>query len=170
MDALEAIRSRRSIRRYTDDPVTDDEVHALLEAAMCAPSAFGQRSTRYVVVRDQATRELLANASKWAAPAGRAPVAIVVCGDTGAERYPGTYFVHDGVAALENLLTAANALGLGAVWIGVHPWEDRMAAVRDAVGLPEGVVPVATVALGRPAEVREAPDRFEAEFVHLERW
>lgn len=170
MDALEAIRTRRSIRRYSEEPVTDTELRAVLDAAMCAPSAFGQRSTRYVVVRDPATREKLASASKHAGPAGRAPVAIVVCGDTTAERYPGTYVVHDAVAALENLLTAATALGLGAVWIGVHPWQERMDIVREATGLPESVVPIATVALGHPAEQRDAPDRYEDEFVHSEQW
>jgi len=170
MDALVAIRSRRSIRHYAENPVTDEQVRAVLDAAMCAPSAFGQRSTRYVVVRDAGTRAKLATTSKHAGPAGRAPVAIVVCGDTSAERHPGTYFVHDAVAALENLLVAANALGLGAVWIGVHPWEDRMTVVSEAVGLPPHVIPVATIALGHPAEAKPAADRYTPAFVHAERW
>ena len=170
MDALHAIRSRRSIRNYSKEPVTDAEVRAVLDAAMCAPSAFGQRSTRYVIVRDAETRARLASASKHAAPVGRAPVAIVVCGDTSAERHPGTYFVHDAIAALENLLVAANAAGLGAVWIGVHPWEDRMTVVGEAVGLPPHVIPVATIALGHPEESKPAADRYAADFVHVERW
>lgn len=170
MDALDALLTRRSIRRYTDAPVTDTEVEALLRAAMSAPSAFGQRSTRYVVVRDAETRRTLSQASKYAGPIANAQVAIVVCGDTTAERHPGTYFVHDGVAALENLLIAATALGLGAVWVGVHPWPDRMEAVRAALGLPEGIEPIASVAIGRPEKVPAPTDRFESAFVHAERW
>jgi nitroreductase len=170
MDALEALLTRRSVRRYTDDPVTESELEPLLRAAMSAPSGFGQRSTRFVVVRDEATREALSRVSKYAGPAAKAPVAIVVCGDTRAERVPGTYFVHDAVAAIENLLTAAHGTGLGAVWIGVHPWADRMEAVRAAVGLPEGVEPVATVALGHPASVPEPADRWDPSHLHSERW
>jgi len=170
VEALEALTTRRSVRRYTDEPVTDAQVEALLRAAMSAPSGYGQRSTRYVVVRDAEVRRQLSEASKHAGMIANAPVAIVVCGDTTAERIPGTYFVHDAVAALENLLTAAHGTGLGAVWVGVHPWADRTDAVRTAVGLPEGVEPIASIAIGHPAAMPEAPDRYEADFVHTDRW
>lgn len=170
MDAIDALTTRRSVRRYTEEPVTDAEIETVLRAAMSAPSGFGQRSARYVVVRDPEVRAALSTVSKYSGMIANAPVAIVVCGDTRAERQPGTYFVHDAVAALENLLVAAHASGLGAVWVGVHPWADRMDAVRAAVALPEGVEPIATVALGHPAAVPEAPDRYDASFVHAERW
>lgn len=170
MEALEALLTRRSVRSYTDDPVTGEELDVLLRAAMSAPFGFGLNTTRFVVIRDETTRQALARASKHAGPAAEAPVVIVVCGDTRVERVPGTYFVHNAVAATENLLTAAHATGLGAVWIGVHPWPDRMAAVREAVGLPEGVEPVATIAIGHPLSVPAAPDRYDATFVHAGRW
>lgn len=171
MDALEALTTRRSIRRYTEEPVTDDEVTTLLAAGMSAPSGFGQRSTRYVVVRDADVRAALSRVSKYSGMIASAPVAVVVCGDTRVERQPGTYFVHDAVAALENLLVAANAMGFGAVWVGVHPWPERMEAVREAVGLPEGVEPIASVAIGRPSGAKPAAvDRFDASFVHTDRW
>jgi nitroreductase len=170
MDAIDAIMTRRSIRRYSDQPVTDAEIETVLRAAMVAPSAFNERSTRFVVVRDPEVRARLAAVSKYSGPAGVAPVDIVVCGETAAERYPGTYWVQDGVAALENLLIAANAIGLGAVWMGVHPWEERVEAVREAVGLPEGIEPLAHVALGHPAESKEPADRFDPASVHADRW
>jgi nitroreductase len=171
MEALEAMLTRRSIRRYSDDPVTDDEVAALLRAAMSAPSGFGQRSTRYVVVRDAGTRSRLSQISKYSSMIADAPVAIIVCGDTRAERQPGLNFVHDGIAALENLLVAVTAMGLGAVWVGVHPWPERMETVREVVGLPEGVEPIAAVPIGRPAESPEPiADRYDAASVHTERW
>lgn len=170
MDALEALTTRRSVRRYTTQPVTDAEVETLLRSAMSAPSGFGQRSARYVVVRDADTRRTLSEVSKHAGMIADAPMTIVVCGDTTAERVPGTYFVHDAVAAIQNLLTAAHALGLGAVWVGVHPWVDRMHAVRAAVGLPTGVEPIASVAIGHPAVLPAAPDRYDPAFVHADRW
>ena len=170
MDALEALLTRRSIRRYTDEPVTDEEVKTLLNAAMAAPSGFGERSTRYVVVRDADTRQRLSQVSKYSGMIASAPLAIVVCGDARAEHSPGTYFVHDAVAALENLLVAANALGLGAVWVGVHPWPERMESVREAVGLPEGVEPIASVAIGRSADKPVVADRYSPAFVHTDRW
>lgn len=170
MDAVDAILSRRSIRKYTDEPVQDGDVETLLRAAMAAPSAFNQQSWRFVVVRDAEVRANLSKASKHAGMIAEAPVAIVVCGELSAERYPGTYWVQDGVAALENLLIAANGIGLGAVWVGVHPWEDRVAAVRDALGLPDGVAPLAQVALGHPAETKPPGDRYDPDLVHYDRW
>lgn len=170
MDAIEALTTRRSVRHYTTEPVTDGEIETLLRCAMSAPSGFGQRSARYVVVRDASIRRDLSDASTHAGMIADAPVAIVVCGDTTAERIPGTYFVHDAVAALESLLTAAHATGLGAVWVGVHPWADRMDAVRAAVGLPDGVEPVATVAMGHPVALPTVPDRYDPAFVHADRW
>jgi nitroreductase len=170
MDALDALLTRRSIRRYTDEPVTDEQVETLLRAAMAAPTAFNQRSWRFVVVRDPEVRTALSQASKYAGPLAAAPVAIVVCGDTRAEQHPGIYWVQDCTAALENLLTAANAMGLGAVWIGVHPWADRAAAVREAIGLPDGVEPLASVAVGHPAETKPPAQRYDPELVHAERW
>lgn len=170
MDARTAILTRRSIRRYTGQPVTDEQVEGVLHAAMAAPSAFNQQSWRFVVVRDPDVRASLSRASKHAGMIADAPVAIVVCGDTTAERHPGTYWVQDCTAALENLLVAANAEGLGAVWVGVHPWEDRAAAVAEAVGLPSHVLPLATVALGWPAESKPPADRYDARFVHTDRW
>jgi nitroreductase len=170
MDALEALLTRRSVRRYTDDPVTDAELEVVLRAAMAGPSGFGQRSTRFVVVRDEQTRLALSLASKHAGPAALAPVTIVVCGDTRAEKIPGAYFVHDAVASIENLLTAAHATGLGAVWIGVHPWPERMDIVRAALELPDGVEPVATVAMGHPSNPSPPADRFDESFIHRERW
>ena len=100
-----------------------------------------------------------------------ASVGIVVCGDTGVLKHPGTiYWVFDCVAALENVLVAANALELGAVWLGVQPWPERSAAVRDAVGLPDGVEPLGMVAIGVPAESKPPGDRFDETRVHRERW
>ncbi|HET6351793.1 MAG TPA: nitroreductase family protein [Coriobacteriia bacterium] len=170
MDAIEAILSRRSIRKYTDAPVDDQTVQTLLECAMAGPTARNQQSWRFVVVRDAGQREKLSKASQWAGMIADAPLAIVVCGDESAERNPGAYWVQDSTAALENILTAVNALGLGAVWVGVHPWEDRIAVVRETLDLPEHIHPLGTIAVGHPAEGKPPANRFDAEKVHFERW
>ncbi len=171
MDAIDAIMTRRSIRTFTDDPVPAETVERLLRAAMAAPSAMNEQPWHFVVVEDAHTRERLSTMSQYAKPVARAPLGIVVCGDTTALHYPGTiYWVFDCSAALENLLVAANALGLGAVWLGVQPWPERVAAVREAIGIPEHVEPLGIVALGVPAETKPPSDRYDGARVHHERW
>lgn len=170
MDCLEAILGRRSIRRYTDEPVSEDHIEMLLRAAMAAPSAFNEQSWRFVVVTDGEVLSALSETHQYSKMIARAPLAIVVCGDRGAERYPGFYWVQDCTAALTNLLTAARALGLGACWVGVQPWPDRVKHVRETLGLPAGVEPLAQVAIGHPAEEKPPADRFEPSFVHSNRW
>lgn len=170
MDAIEALLTRRSIRRYTTEPVSDEHLETLLAAAMAAPTAFNQQSWRFLVVRDEAVRSELSKASQHAGMLADAPLVIVVCGDTQAERHPDTYWVQDATAALENILIAANGLGLGAVWVGVHPWHDRVQAVRAATGLPEHIKPLASVAIGHPAETKPASERLDWDKVRMDRW
>ncbi len=171
MDAIEAIMTRRSIRTFSEQPIPAETVEVLLRAAMAAPSAMNEQPWHFVVVEDASSRERLSTVSQYAKPLARAPLGIVVCGDTSVLHYPGTiYWIFDCAAALENLLIAANALGLGAVWLGVQPWPERAAAVREAVVLPEGVEPLAMVALGFPAEAKPPADRYDAARVHRERW
>ncbi len=167
MDLLDAIHSRRSIRQFTDAPVTDEQVETLLRAAMAAPSAHNQQPWRFVVVRDAEQRARLAEATHYASPFGRAALGIVVLGDTRGNKAPG-YWVQDCAAAVENLLLAAQAIGLGAVWIGVHPTEANVGNVASIVGTPEGVVPFCMIAVGVPAAPGPVVDRFKPEFVHAE--
>jgi nitroreductase len=170
VECLDAILGRRSIRRYTAEPVQEEHIELLLRAAMAAPSAFNQQSTRYVVVTDRELRSALALTHQHSKMVADAPLVIAVCGDRSAERYPGFYCIQDGIAALTNVLTASQGLGLGAVWIGVQPWPDRVKHVRETLGLPLHVEPLGIVAIGHPAEQKPPSGRFEAAFVHRERW
>jgi len=170
VDALEALLSRRSIRNYTDEPVSAEDVETMLAAAMAAPTAFNQQSWRFVVVRNADVRTRLSLASKHAGMLARAPLVIVVCGDLSAERHEGVYWVQDATAALQNILTAANALGLGAVWVGVHPWEDRVAAVSQALSLPPSIRPLGQVGIGHPAEAKPPAERLDWDKVRMDRW
>jgi nitroreductase len=169
MDALEAIMTRRSIRRYNDAPVTEAELETLLRAAMAAPSAGNQQPWRFIAVTDPEQRGLLSGATPYCAMIADAPLALVVCGDTRHEKHPG-YWVQDCSAAVQNILVAAHATGLGAVWIGVHPVEERERNVTKICGLPDGIRPMCMIAVGHPLEGKPAADRFEPGFVMRERW
>ncbi len=170
MDAITALLTRRSVRRFTAEPVAREQVDTLLACAMAAPSGYNEQSWRFVVVRDAQTRETLSTASNWGWMAGSAPLVIVVCGDAAAERHPGQYWVQDTAAALENMLVAAHALGLGAVWIGLYPRPERTAPVKRLLGLPESVEPLGMVAVGHPAEKKGPSSRMDWNKVHYESW
>ena len=145
--ALDVIFSRKSVRSYTDQPVTDEQVETMLRAAMAAPTGMNVQPWRFVVIRDQAVKD------KLAGPRGgmiaQAPVVFVICGETTLMRKPfgqpdaeaveveNGNWTQDCSAATENLLLAAEALGLGAVWTAAHPYEDRVNPIREALGLPE---------------------------------
>ena len=169
MDVLETIRTRRSIRKYLDKPVSKDVLQQVLTAAMSAPSACNAQPWQFVVLED---RKLLGEVPKihpYAAMAAEAPLAILVCGDTSLEQVPG-YWVIDCSAAIENLLLATHALGLGAVWTGVYPQQERVEGFRRLLGLPKNVIPHSLIPLGYPDEQPPQEERYRANRVHHEGW
>ena len=169
MEAYEAILTRRSVRAYTDQPVSDDMIQKLLVAAMSAPSAGNGQPWRFVVITERAVLDALADLLPFGKMLKQAPLAITVCGDAKGSAREG-YWVQDCSAATENLLLAAHALGLGGVWLGVHPREDRVAGVRKILGMPEQVTPLCVLAVGHPAEPSGPVDRYREERVHRDRW
>jgi nitroreductase len=169
VNCIDAIMTRRSIRRYTTEPVSDADIETILRAAMAAPSAGNQQVWRFVVVRDPEVRMRLSEVSQFSGMLAEAPVGIVVCADTREERKIG-YWPQDCSAAIENALLAAHSMGLGAVWLGVHPVAERTASVAEIVGLPEGVAPLSILSIGHPAEERPPAGRFKEAFVHYDRW
>lgn len=160
---------RRSIRKYTDEPVDEALVARLLRAAMAAPSAGDQRPWQFVVVRDRDTLRAVTTFHPYARMLGQAPLAILVCGDTRLEKWP-QFWEQDCAAATENLLIEAEVLGLGAVWLGVHPLPERVAGLRRLLGIPDHVVPFALVAVGWPAQRKPPADRYDPSRVHHDRW
>lgn len=169
MDTLEAIMTRRSVRHFTTRPVTEAELEPLLRAAMAAPSASNEQSWRFVIVRDRERIERLSRATPFARAAASAQLVVVVCADRPKLRYP-WFWVIDCAAAIQNLLLATHATGLGAVWIGVHPIAPFRSAVRKVIEAPVTVVPHSMIAVGHPADALPAVDRFKPEFIHSERW
>jgi nitroreductase len=146
-------------------------VKDLLEAAMAAPSAVAKDPWHFVVVRDAQARTRLAKALPNGKMLMDSPVGIVVCGDMEkAHDRQISYLLQDCSAAIENLLLAVSVLGLGAVWLGVHPREERITHVRAMFGLPENIVPVSAVAVGWPAEKPLPRTRYNAAAVHVEKW
>ncbi len=168
---LDSLLARRSIRAYEPRPVSPELVQAMLEAAMAAPSAVACDPWRFIVLGSAAVREQVAAGLPHGKMLGRAGVGFVVAGDPAAAHDQQlSYLLQDCSAAIENLLLAAHALGLGAVWLGVHPRESRIEHVRRVLGIPESILPVACIAVGYPAETRPARTRFRAEYVHRDRW
>lgn len=167
MDILSALHSRRSIRKYTEAPVSDEETRILLDAAMIAPSAGNAQPWHFVVIRDREALKKIADFHPYAGMAAKAPLGITICGDTSLEKYPG-FWVQDCAAATQNMLLAATGLGLGSVWTGIYPVEDRVKAFRSLLKLPESVIALALVLLGHPVTPPESKSRFKAERVHLE--
>lgn len=161
------ILARRSVRRYTNEAVSADATTAILEAAMSAPSGRNLKPWHFVVVTDRAALDALASVGQYWGMLAEAPLAIVVCSDPDVSD---KYWDQDAVAATENALLAASMLGLGAVWLGCHPNDERMNPVRELLAIPEGIVPVSVLSIGHPAETKEARTQFDASRVHDGRW
>lgn len=169
MDVLEAINSRRSIRRYTAEPVSEKVVESLLTAAMNAPSGGNQQPWHFIVVNERGILDAVPTFHPNAKMMGEAQVAIIVCGDLRLAKHPGLW-VQDCSAATENILLAAHGLGLGAVWTSIYPFPERVDALRKLVGLPEPVIPFCIVPVGFPAVSKPKPDRFDPLRVHRNVW
>lgn len=169
MDVMEAIRTRRSIRTFTKQPVPDRVVQELLAAAMSAPSAGNQQPWHFILITDRQILDQVAAVNPYAAMAAKAPLGILVCGDLSLEKYPG-YWVQDCSAATQNLLLAAHAKGLGAVWTGIYPTESRVAGFKRLCNLPESVLPLALIVIGYPAQKLRPEDRYRQDRVHRNVW
>jgi nitroreductase len=169
MEAYEAIMTRRSIRAYAPQPVPEALARELLAAGMNAPSAGDQQPWHFVAVRERKILDALAGALPYGKMLKQAPLGVVVCGDPGLEQVK-DYWVQDCSAATQNVLLAAHAKGLGAVWIGVHPREERVRSVRAVLGIPERIVPLCVVAVGYPGEPAHPVNRYREDRVHGDRW
>jgi nitroreductase len=168
---LAFIFGRRSIRRFEDTPVSDEDLHRLLLAAMAAPSAVARDPWRFVVVRDRKRKLRITEGLPNGKLLDGAPLAIVVCGErSAAQGGLEGYMVQDCTAALQNLLLAAHAMGLGTCWLGVYPRTERQEHVNASVGLPPEIEALAVVAVGHPGESKEARSRYREEYVHYESW
>ncbi len=168
---LQFIFSRRSIRKYQDREVPDQMITDLLEAGMAAPSAVKKDPWHFIVIRERQTLDKMVEFMPNAQMLKQATAAFVVCGDIiKAHDQQESYMLQDLSAAVENILLAANAMGLGTCWLGVHPRPDRMDNIRALFKLPDNIIPMCGIAIGWPAEEQPARTRFNAELVHYGKW
>ena len=165
-DRLWAIFARRSIRLYTEEPVGEADLQSLLEAGMAAPSASDRKPWHFVVVTERDTLSALAEAHPYGKMLARAGAAIAVCGDPGTS----TWWVQDCSAATENILVAAAALGLGAVWLGCHGSPGREEAIRSVLGIPDAIGVLSLLSIGHPAEKKEPRTQYNPQRVYINRW
>lgn len=168
---LENIHSRKSVRQYTSEPVSEEHVETMLRAAMAAPSAVNFQPWRFVVVTERAELDAMAEILPYAKMLKQSPLAIVVCGETvwmGGNENP--YWQQDCAAATQNLLLAAEALGLGAVWTGVYPNAELYTRLHDFLGLPSTVQPFCAIPIGHPAGDEQPKDKWKPENIHYGKW
>jgi nitroreductase len=159
--------SRRSVRAFTDAPISREQLQDLLSAAMSAPSACAKDPWRFHVITN---KKLLAEIAE-ALPNGKflaqAPAGILVCGDIAvAHGNELSYMLQDCSAAIENLLLAVTALELGACWLGVHPRSERIEYLKALFNLPENIIPLSVIALGHPQKVPAPRNRYNSEYVN----
>ena len=171
---LDNIAARTSVRAYTSEPVPDEMVETLLRAAMAAPSAMNRQPWEFVVVNDRAVLDSLAGKLRYAKMLVQAPLAVVVCAETMITHRDGSQsenglWEHDASAATQNILLAAKALGLGAVWTAAVD-EERSTAVKEALNIPGSVMPLCVIPIGFPAEDPEPKDKWKPEKIHYNKW
>lgn len=170
---LAAIHNRVSVRAFDGRPVARELIEAVLAAAMAAPSALNVQPWRFMVITERETLERLAHVLPNAQMLRAAPLAILVAADTVVSQaaLPGLdYWIQDCSAATQNLLLAADAVGLGAVWLGVKPVADRIVNVKRILALPEPIEPLNLVAVGHPAKPNPPKNKFDADKIHWEKW
>jgi len=164
---LHLIFSRRSVREYTAERIEERDIIALLEAGMAAPSANNRRPWHFVVITEKPRLKKLAEIHPHGQMLNQAALAIAVCGD---KTVAPDFWVQDCSAATENILIAAAMLGLGAVWLGVHPREQRENELRTALGIPASVGLLCLIAIGKPKIKPEPRTQFDSSRIHYEQW
>ncbi len=169
MNTLDAILTRRSVRDFKHDPVVEKDVLDLLRAGMQAPSAKNEQPWHFVVIDDPEILHAIPEFHPYSKMLMDAPLAILVCSDRKLEQKRASW-LQDCSAATENILLAAHAKGLGAVWLGIFPDSERVFGMQSLLDLPKDVRPVSLIAIGHPASQPEPVDRFNESRVHYNTW
>ena len=170
--AITNIMTRVSVREFTGEKISEAQLDTLLRAAMSAPSALNKQPWAFIVVTDEDKIAALGEALPYSRCSNHPAVAIIPCGDL-SKAIPGemsAFWINDVSAATENLLLAAHAMGLGAVWTGLHPDTNRVKLVQGLLGLPEHIIPLCIVPVGVPAEQPEIKDKYKPDNIHYNVW
>lgn len=167
------ILQRKSVRSYTDRPVTKSQLDTLVRAAMAAPTGRDMRPWKFIIINDRQAMKSLADQLPYAKMLAEAQAAVVVCGDLSIldkEGKPSTNWMFDCSAATENLLLQAEAMGLGAVWTAAYPYDERLTAVKQALQLPDHIVPLNVIPIGYPKGDTQPKDKYDANNIHYNAW
>lgn len=171
--AYQTIMSRTSIRLYSQKSVDNQSIEKILRAAMAAPTAGNKQPWAFIVITDKDILQRLSEKLPYAKMIARAPLAIVACGDL-SKAFEGTeadYWVQDVSAASENILLAAHYMGLGGVWTGVYPIQERVNDVSEVLSLPSNIIPLSVIPIGHPeGEIPETKDKWKPDNIHYNKW
>ena len=168
---IDNILTRVSVRQFTGEPISQQQIDTLLHCAMAAPSALNKQPWAFIVITDTALLQRIGNEMPNSRCQNNPACAFIPCGDL-TKAFPDQpeFWINDVSAATENLLLAAHAMGLGAVWTGVHPSAERVAQLQSLLNLPEHIVPLCIVPVGYPAETPAIKEKFSADNIHYNGW
>ena len=170
-DALSVIHSRKSVRSFTGENVTKDALDKIIRAGMAAPTAVNKQPWAFVVVTDRKTLDALAAGLPYAKMLDKAGAAVIVCAiPEKAYDKRMEFAVIDSTCASENILLAAEALGLGAVWTAAYPYKDRMDVARKVLNIPQDIIPLNVIPIGYPTGTDKPKDKYNSENIHWEKW
>jgi len=170
-DALTVIHTRKSVRSFTGQGVTKDALDKIIRAGMAAPTAVNRQPWAFIVVTDRKTLDTLAAGLPYAKMLDKAGAAIIVCAiPEKANGKSQELAVIDSACASENILLAAEALGLGAVWTAAYPYQDRIDVTRKTLNIPQDIIPLNVIPVGHPAGTDKAKDKYKQENIHWEKW
>lgn len=169
---LNTILTRVSVRQFTGEKISDEQIETLLRAGMAAPSAINRQPWAFIVITDEQQLATIGEAFPYSRCANHPACAIIPCGDLtkALEGEAQGFWINDVSAATENILLAAHAMGLGAVWTGVHPSTERTTMLQQMLNLPENIIPLCIVPVGVPAEQPEVKQKFNTDNIHYNRW
>lgn len=169
MDILETIFSRRSIRRFTGEVISDENLEKILRAGFQAPSAHNREPREFIIVKDKDKLNKIPEYHPYTKMLPNAGCGIIVCGDSTKEEELG-FLIEDCSASIQNMLLAAHGLGLGAVWCGLYPIEVLVENTNKLFNLPEHIIPVGIIAVGEKSEEKTIIDRYNPECIHYDNW
>lgn len=171
-EALDAIFERKSVRKFIDKKIENDKLELLLKAGMAAPSALNHQPWKFILVDDRKLLDQLADKLPYAKMLSSAKAAILVCGDIekALQDWEQDFWIQDCSAATENILVAAQALGLGAVWTALYPSIDRVNIARVILNIPENIMPLNVIPIGYPTGKEKPIDKWDASNIHYNSW
>ena len=169
MDAIEAVLTRRSVRKYLNKKISDELIHELIIAGISAPSAENKQPWQFMIIDDHKLIDKIPDFHPNAKMLFESKKAILVCGDLDLEENIG-YLIQDCSAATENILIAARAKGLGSCWLGIYPRDERISGLRKMLRIPDHIIPFSLISLGYPAVAQSRVDRYKSSIIHRNKW